>query len=556
MPTPEAQIRRLENLLEVGRSLTSELNLDSLLDTILETARELTGARFAAIGVLDDRRRALEQFLTSGIPPEAHARIGDLPRGRGILGVLIDDPRPLQLHDVSDDPRSFGFPAGHPPMRSFLGAPISIRGEAWGNLYLTEKDTGEDFDHRDLETVQVLAQWAAVAIENARLFAQGEAQRDDLERAMRGLEATVDVALAIGDATDLDRVLTLIARRARGLVEAGTVVVALLDDGRLRIAARDDDAVLRVIESPADGIDANGPIAALAVRGGDSAFFGKDDGIADEARAFGVPSAATALVVPLQFRGETLGVLVAFDHLGDRPDFAEDDARAVRSLAASAATAVTTARSVEAGRLRATISAAEGERKRWARELHDETLQGLGALKLALRGALRVSDDDRRTAMIEGVVQQLDTEIASLRAIIRDLRPAALDDLGLEAALRTLGERTQERAGLTVETDLDLGGTVLDPELEIAAYRVIQEALTNVVKHAGATRVRVTVRIVGVTFTARVVDDGAGLGVEAAQGDERFGITGMRERAELVGGTVAVRSQPGRTEVELVLPAR
>jgi signal transduction histidine kinase len=554
MPTPHAQIRRLENLLDVGRSLTSELNLDTLLDSILDTARALTGARFAAIGVLDERRRALAQFHTSGISAEAHAQIGDLPRGRGILGVLIDDPRPLRLHDVADDPRSFGFPPGHPPMRGFLGTPIRIRGEAWGNLYLTEKDGAADFDEHDVETVQVLAQWAAVAIENARLFALGEAQRIELERAVRGLEATVDAALAVGDATDVGGVLALIARRARGLVDARSVVIALLEGGRLRVVAR--DSLTPPVIEPDAAIALEGAIAARAIDGPAAGFFTSADDISAEAAAFGAPHATAALVLPLQFRGDSIGILVAFDHLGERGDFAEADERSVRSLAASAATAVSTARSVEAGRLRATIAAAEGERKRWARELHDETLQGLGALKLALRGALRAGDEERRTQMIEGVVDQLDREITGLRAIIRDLRPAALDDLGLEAALRTLAERVAERGGFAVATDLQLCENLLDPEMEIAAYRVIQEALTNVVKHADATRVALTVRCDAITFTALVVDDGVGLGNAPARAEGGFGITSMRERAELVGGTVAVRSQPGRTEVELVLPLR
>jgi signal transduction histidine kinase len=553
-PSTDPQIRRLEYLLEVGRSLTSELHLDTLLDTILTTARELTGARYAAIGVLDERRRALAQFHTSGIPPEAHAQIGDLPRGRGILGILIDDPRPLQLHDVADDPRSFGFPPGHPPMRGFLGVPIRIRGEAWGNLYLTEKVGGGDFDEHDVETVVVLAQWAAVAIENARLFEQGEAQRHELERAMRGLEATVDVALAIGDATDVGGVLALIARRARGLVNAEAVVIALLQRGRLEVAAR--SLATATLLEPEPSIPLDGAIAARAIDGPAAAFFGGDDRIGPEAAAFGVPDATAALVVPVQFRGDSLGVLVAFDHRGERPDFAQEDERAVRSLAASAATAITTARSVEAGRLRATIAAAEGERKRWARELHDETLQGLGALKLALRGALRTDDDIRRASLIESVVDQLDREIAGLRTIIRDLRPAALDDLGLESALKTLTERVEERGGFVIRTEFALPDTRLDPELEIAAYRVVQEALTNVVKHADASHVSVTVRRDEAELTAMVVDDGVGLGNAPQRQEGGFGITGMRERAELVGGTVAVRSEPGRTEVELVLPLR
>src|SRR5829696_7921912 len=209
----EAQAMRL---LEAGRSVVAELDLETVLDRLLETARDLTGARYAAIGVLDEQRRSLERFLTSGIDPAAHAAIGDLPRGRGVLGVLIEDPRPLVLPDVSAHPRSYGFPAGHPPMGTFLGVPLLIRGEAWGNVYLTEKDSGP-FDDADVHAVTVLADWAAIAIEHANLYARTAERSAELERAVEGLEATTAIARAIGSETDLSRVLELIVKRGRAL---------------------------------------------------------------------------------------------------------------------------------------------------------------------------------------------------------------------------------------------------------------------------------------------------------------------------------------------------
>src|SRR4051812_11323561 len=172
--------RRLIRLIEVGRSLLSELDLDVVLDRVLATARDLTGAQYAALGILDERRRELAQFLTRGVDQETHRAIGDLPRGRGILGLLIEDPRPLRLTDLGDHPRSYGFPPGHPPMRGVLGVPILIRGEAWGNLYLTEKAAG-DFDRDDEDAVVVLAYWAAIAIENARLYRAVDARRAELD---------------------------------------------------------------------------------------------------------------------------------------------------------------------------------------------------------------------------------------------------------------------------------------------------------------------------------------------------------------------------------------
>src|SRR3712207_4037726 len=163
----EPQLRRL---LRAGRALVARLDLDALLDELLAVAREITGARYAALGVLDEPRRELERFIVSGVDAETHRAIGDLPRGRGILGVLIDDPRPLRLAHVGDDPRSYGFPPGHPRMDTFLGVPVVIRGEAWGNLYLTEKQGGGAFTDADEEAIVVLAEWAAIAVENARLY--------------------------------------------------------------------------------------------------------------------------------------------------------------------------------------------------------------------------------------------------------------------------------------------------------------------------------------------------------------------------------------------------
>ena len=213
---------------------------------MLDAACELTGARYAAIGILTADRRSLERFVTRGIDAETQREIGDLPRGRGVLGVLIDDPRPLRLADVGKHPKSYGFPIGHPPMRSFLGVPLLIRGEAWGNLYLTEKSDGE-FDESDEEAILALAGWAATAIENARLYRSERERRDALERAVRGLEATTEIARAIGGETRLERVLELIVKRGRALVEARGMVILLTDGDELvitAVAGQVDDALV------------------------------------------------------------------------------------------------------------------------------------------------------------------------------------------------------------------------------------------------------------------------------------------------------------------------
>jgi len=516
----------------------------------MQTARELCGARYAALGVLDDRRRELAQFLTAGEEPADHTAIGHLPRGRGILGLLIDQPVPIRLHDVSQHPRSYGFPPGHPPMRSFLGAPIVVRGEAWGNLYLTEKEGAEDFDDDDLEAIVVLAEWAAIAIDNARLFGTSERRRVELERAVGGMEAAQDIALALGGETDVDRVLELIVKRARALVDSDALLIWLADDGVLRLAAHAGNATPPAnAEIPFEGSTAGAALRSTApIRIDDVSAL-----IVDPAQ-FGLGGARSALIVPLVFRGQGLGVLAAFDHIGHAATFSDDDERALRSFAASAATAVATARSVEAQRLRGSIAAAEGERRRWARDLHDETLQGLGATKLALSAALR-GDPDRARRQIEMAVEQLGREIAALRGIIADLRPPALDELGLEPALRTLAMRVGAAHDLRLELDLQMGERRVDAEIETIAYRVAQEALTNVVKHAAATRVRLTLRAPSSALELIVRDDGRGFEQPAAERSGGYGITGMRERAQIGGGRLRIeRHDGGGTTVVLTLP--
>ena len=218
---------RLRALVETGIAINSELSLDALLERIVEAAARITGARYAALGVIDQAGTALERFVTHGIDAETHAAIGELPRGRGILGVLIRDARPLRLGDITEDPRSVGFPPNHPPMRGFLGVPILLRGVAYGNLYLTEKQSGE-FTEEDEEIVSLLAAQAAVAVENARLY------RSATEWS-RQLESLNEIGAALVSELELPKLLDLIARRLRDLIDARLVTIALPAGDELRI---------------------------------------------------------------------------------------------------------------------------------------------------------------------------------------------------------------------------------------------------------------------------------------------------------------------------------
>jgi two-component system, NarL family, sensor histidine kinase DevS len=553
-PAPGLQLSDgdLTKLLEVGRTLVAELDVETVLRKVLETARELTTARYAALGILSTDKGELERFVFLGIDEETQRAIGPLPRGRGVLGELIRNPQPLRLSDVTEHPRSYGFPPGHPPMKTFLGVPVVIRAEAWGNLYLTDKAGRAAFDERDEEVTIVLAEWASIAIGNARLYEDVARRRGELERVVRGLEATAAVARAVGFETDLHRVLELIVKRGRALVDARSLIVLLEDSGELCVAAAAgelDTAALGTrlrregtLLGSVMATDEPERIVRLADRVG--------HGLEDMSSG-----ATTALVVPLGFRGRARGVLVALDKLEPRAAFGPEDAHLLKSYGASAAIAIATAQSVEAGRLRDTIRASESERGRWARELHDETLQDLGALKVLLQSAHASGRPETLQKAAENALAQLELSITSLQSLITELRPAALDELGLQPALEALARRTSGRFGVDVESSFALEDlTRLTPEIESTAYRLVQEALTNAVKHASGERIEVTVVEDAGKLLIAVRDYGVGFDPETPA--EGFGLLGMRERVELVDGRLTIDSEPGRgTVVRADLPA-
>lgn len=548
-------VEQLERLLEVGRRLVTELDLESLLRLILDAARELTGARFAALGVLDEEKRQLERFVYLGIDDETRARIGPLPSGHGILGELIRNPKPHRLARISDHPRSYGFPAEHPPMETFLGVPVTIRGEAFGNLYLTEKADGAHFDDRDERLVLILAEWAAIAIDNARSNEVGERRRRELERMVRGLEATAILDRELSGETDRTRVLELTAKRARALVGAGSCLVVLAEGEVLSVAeAAGELGDMRGRELPSEGSP-----ATEVIRSGSSRRIGPGEG--GTASALGV--AATALLlVPIRARGRALGTLVALDPI-DAEEFSADEELLLSSFVASAANALVATQSVEEEIGRMSVAASERERRRWARELHDETLQELGALRLMQESAIRRDSIEEVREALVGANKQIQRVISGLGGLITELRPAALDQLGVEPALTALVERIEDRERLEIDADFDLASEQgesaarLTPELEATVYRIVQEALSNVAKHAAATRARVAVEKRDGRVLIRVEDDGRGFDFQAESSEPAgFGLLGMRERVTLLGGDLSIGpGAGGGTRVSATLPA-
>jgi signal transduction histidine kinase len=529
---------KLRELIDASIALNSELSLDNLLQKIVETAVSLTDARYAALGVIDESGAALERFVTTGIDEGTRTTIGDLPRGRGILGVLIREAKPLRLTHLGDDPRSVGFPPGHPPMDSFLGVPVLLRGVAYGNLYLTEKEGGE-FTDDDLELVTLLAAQAAVAIENARLY-------ESATRWSRQLEILHETVRSVVDEADITRLLTQVCERLRGLINARVALAVLPADG---------GDVLRVVA--ADGEDAE---LAAGLIGHE---FGKDaskvgrvlerqrsariDSILDdpdvdqtETRLLG---ARTGLYVPLVARGHGLGVIAIHDKLTANGRFTDGDLRLAEIFAGRAAVALALSERVARDTVRRVVAAQEEERRRLALELHDETGQALTSILLGLKaigGAETKEDAQRAEADVRGLVVQA---LQDVRALAVELRPSALDDFGLGPAVERLAQTFGERSGIstTVETHLD---DRLPPELETTLYRVVQEALSNVVKHAGAERVSIVLAQRGSGVAATIDDDGQGFDESLIRPDA-LGLTGMRERLALVGGTLEIESAPG-----------
>jgi signal transduction histidine kinase len=373
---------RLRALVEAGIAVTSELSLAAVLQRIVEIAAELTDARYAALGVIDRTGNALEQFLVTGIDEEAKERIGDLPVGHGMLGVLIRTARPLRLRELGEHPASVGFPPHHPPMDSFLGVPIMLRGVAYGNLYLTEKRDG-DFTQQDEDVIVLLAAQAAVAIENARLY----------ERVER-------------------------------------------------------DTLRRVVE------------------------------------------------------------------------------------------------------------AQELERTRLARELHDETGQSLTSVLLGLRGVEEARNAEETREAAAAVRELVVQTLQGVRRLAVELRPSALDDFGLLPALERLTDTFSAQTGVAVELESTLTKVRLPAEVETVVYRIVQEALTNVTKHARASRVSVFLARKEGAVAAVIEDDGVGFDSARAE-DGGLGLLGMRERIGLMGGRFTVESRTGAgttIAVEVPLP--
>ncbi|HYT29649.1 MAG TPA: GAF domain-containing sensor histidine kinase [Actinomycetota bacterium] len=533
---------RKDVLLEAGLALASELSLEAVLRRIVELAVDVTGARYGALGVLGPDG-LIQEFITVGVSDERRRAIGHPPTGRGILGVLIEEARPLRIAEISRDPRSFGFPPNHPPMGSFLGAPVEAHGRVFGNIYLTEKQDAEAFTPDDEEDLVVLAIQAGVAVANAELYARTR-QRE------LWLDAVAEITTGILSGGDPNSVLNVVAARARELVGADLATIAVPDEATsgslvLQVAAGAHAEELQGETYPADG-----SLSGDVIRTGRPL-------VVDDAAAGGrgrqpivrIADAGPAIFVPLTRRGGAFGTL-AVANLRGGPTFGEVDIRLVTAFADQASLALEYARTQQELHRLAVLE----DRERIARELHDGVIQSLFAVGMGLQGAAMLTQDVQLERRVESAVTELDRVIRDLRNYIFGLRPGILADRQLDQALRELVEDFGAKTGVT---------TILDVDPEVAAelasragdlIQLTREALSNVGRHAEATTCRVSLHRHGDVAVLEIDDDGGGFDPALAKGSGS-GIPNLESRAAELGGELAIEStRADGTTVRFTVP--
>ena len=524
---------RLRGLLRANQAIIAELGLETVLLRIVEMARELVGARYAALGVLAPEG-GLSEFVHSGMPADEVQRIGHLPQGKGLLGALIEDPQPIRLTEIADDARSSGFPPEHPPMHSFLGVPIRIREEVYGNLYLSESLRGE-FSAEDEELAKALAATAAAAIDNARLY-RAAGTRAEWE------QASVAIVRQVLSA-EVEHPLRLIAERAREVAQAELVIIAVPVAGSrdLRVAVVVAAGAEPDRAEPSPMIDLVVPLdTSLAGRvftGAEPARVANLDQAPELAELpVGLPELNAVLAVPLLGAAGVRGVLTAV-RLRGRPAFTVADQNGANGFANQAGLALELAEA----RVEQRRAEVLDERERIAADLHDHVIQRLFASGLMLQSVAAGLGPGRHTDRITGTIKDLDDTISQIRTTIfqlqmsgqsvaRGLRSQVLDvvgevtpALGFDPALRF--------AGL-------LEGTV-NHDLAEDLLAVLRESLSNVARHARASAADVEVTASAGSLTLDVRDDGVGLG----PGTRRSGLANLERRAQQHGGTLRVQSR-------------
>ncbi len=521
--------------------LSSELSLPVVLQRIVDLAAQLAGARYGALGVLGPERRIVE-FVTTGIGDEERRKIGALPQGHGVLGVLIDEPKPLRLRDLARHPRSVGFPAHHPRMRSFLGAPVMAHGRVFGNIYLAEKREAAEFTEEDEAVLVHLARQAGVAVENAFLY-------EETVRRERWLEAVREINEAILTGKPLQDVLRLVARTARDLVGAdlGTIVSPGVGGPGLVVRVAEGAHADELRGQP---VPLEGSVSGEVVRTKRPIVV---EDLSRDERAFqpvvALGRLGPAIFVPLMLRGEAFGTLQVANVQG-RPRFRDQDVALMRTFADQASLALEYARAQrELQRL-----AVMEDRERIAKELHDGAIQSLFAVGMGLQAATANVRGKPARERIARATVEIDRVIEDLRNYIFGLRPTLLAERVLEEALRELADDFEARTAVAMVVDVD---PKIAAELDARAEDIVQivrEALSNVGRHAGARTCRLSLRRQGELAVLEVDDDGRGFDPSNVR-REGQGLRNIAERAARLGGSLAIESKPSEgTIVRVSIP--
>ncbi len=515
---------RMDALLGAVLSISTGLDLDSTLRRIVQSAMELVDARYGALGILDEQG-ALTRFLPVGIDEETERMIGPLPTGHGLLGVVIEDDKPLRLSDIAQHPMSSGFPPHHPPMHSFLGVPVRARGAVFGRLYLTEKNGGQEFTADDEVVVMSLAAAAGIAIDNARLY-------EEARRRQSWLEATAQVSAALLGDEGTERALLLIATRAQELTGADYTLIAVPDESADVSPDTGELTVEICVGSGAEDIRGR----RIPITGSTTGAVFADHTprsvprLAFDVAAGGNVEFGPALALPLGTGQPPAGVLLTVRKAGSRP-FDDAELQLVSTFADQAALALERAETQANHRELEILT----DRDRIAKELHDHVIQRLFAIGLAMNGT-------QRRIRIPDVAERLNGHIDDLDDVIRDIRGVIFDlqtEPGGAAHLRT--ELNEIIGGLTqdapLHTSVRMSGPLdsVPPGLARQLHAVVREGVSNAVRHARASNLLVTVSVDG-DVTVTIADDGIGMPEVTA----RSGLHNLADRAAQVGGQCAV----------------
>jgi two-component system sensor histidine kinase DevS len=516
---------RLDGLVEAMLVVTSGLELDVTLRTIVHTAIELVDARYGALGVRGHDHE-LSEFIYEGIDQATREKIGSLPEGRGVLGLLIDEPKPIRLDNILQHPASVGFPPDHPSMRTFLGVPVRIRDEVFGNLYLTEKKDGQPFTEDDEVLVQALAAAAGIAIDNARLYEQSQARQS-------WIEATRDIGTELLSGTDPATVFRLMADEGLKLTAAAGAFVAMPIDDEAALADISELVVAEIAGTVGVSAGATVPVAGTEIG---RAFVARTP-LRLEKLEIGAGRAWTAgpaLVLPLRTTDTVAGVLVTVRQAGALP-FTDEQLDIMAAFADQAALAWQLATSQRRMRELDILT----DRDRIARDLHDHVIQRLFAVGLALQGTIPRA----RSAEVQ---QRLSDSVDDLQAVIQEIRTAIFDlhspSVGSTRLRQRLDEAIAQFAGSDVRTRVQFIGplSAVDGELADHAEAVVREAVSNAVRHAHATELSVDVKVAD-DLCIEVLDNGRGISGDVTES----GLANLRHRAQQSGGSLNLENAAG-----------